>query len=647
MWAVRSKFLEMEYHRLDLWYFVSFISGIAYYFSTTPNIELSFFILVSSALFVLIVVFYKKLTIRFLCLIFLFFNLGIISSKYRMLDFNPIKLNQPIITNIDGVIESMKPTNKGSQIVVHSRRVHNEERLNNSKIRINLSEKFASHIRVRDEIRVTAKLFNLSGPVLPGTYDFGLYLYLTGINASGYALAAPTIITSKDRSYIQNLRQKIYNRLLQCGGRVTGNFIAAILLGESKAIDRDLLQNMRLAGISHILCVSGLHLSLVAMLAFGVSRFLLNISNFIAFNFNIKIIASLISVFVSLLYLLLSGAQIAASRAFIMTVVFIISLMLDRKSNLLRALGIAAMIIIARTPEYIFYPAFALSFIAVLSLISGYEFYKNKKWIFGTSYGVFGQIKFYIISNIYSSFLASLITAPIIISQFYIISCYCILNNLIAVPIMSFALMPLSILALILMPVGLDYYIVKLMGFFINIIINFASYSNSLPAAVWYFGHITSAYLCIFLFGFFWTCIWQTRIRIFGILVMLLSFVLMLNTKKPDFIFDYKAHAIGVKNDEDKLVIYGNNISKFTLNYWSNWYGQKNSIVLPLTQTRFKSKNSITLAINTKNSSCIQADIQININKNCHGRYLEIDRDFLEKTKVITIYCTDDSCKVN
>lgn len=110
---------------------------------------------------------------------------------------------------------------------------------------------------------------------------------------------------------------------------------------------------MRQSGISHILCVSGLHLSLVAMLFFISARFLLNLSNYIAYNYNIKSIAAICSLIGSYGYLELSGMQIAATRAFIMTAIFIYAVMIGRKPYPLRSLAIAAFIILSVNPEYI------------------------------------------------------------------------------------------------------------------------------------------------------------------------------------------------------------------------------------------------------------------------------------------------------
>lgn len=263
---------------------------------------------------------------------------------------------------------------------------------------------------------------------------------------------SPAIITASSYLYnngiVYKIRKIIYNRLIDNLGSLKGNFAAAILLGETKAIDRQLMKDMRQSGISHILCVSGLHLSLVAMILFISARFLLNLSNFIAFNYNIKTIAAICSLLGSYGYLELSGRQIAASRAFIMTAIFIIAIIIERAYYPLRSLAIAAFVILSLNPEYIFHPSFQLSFVAVLSLVAGYEFYIKNQWILGDSKGIFASIKFYSASNIYSSFLASIITTPVVINQFYIFSTYSIPMNLIAVPIMSFFLMPLAILAL-------------------------------------------------------------------------------------------------------------------------------------------------------------------------------------------------------
>ena len=105
----------------------------------------------------------------------------------------------------------------------------------------------------------------------------------------------------------------------------------------------------------------------------------MNISNFLAYNTNIKIMSGLISITGSFLYLQISGNNIAATRAFIMTSIFILAIIFGRSPYPLRSVMIAAFLILCFLPEYVFHPSFQLSFAAVLCLISGYEFYLRNK----------------------------------------------------------------------------------------------------------------------------------------------------------------------------------------------------------------------------------------------------------------------------
>ena len=276
-------------------------------------------------------------------------------------------------------------------------------------------------VLVNDEISLLAKLFKPRSNVLSNGYNFGFHIYFAEIGATGYAMSKPvTLKTSSNEAStaIYRLRKNIYNRLVQILGSYEGNFAAAILLGETKGIDKTLMKTMRTTGVSHILCVSGLHLTLIAMIFFVTTRFLLNLSNFISFNFNTKVIAAVCSILGSYFYLELSGKQIAATRAFIMTSLIITAIIVGRQVYPLRSIAIAACLILSLNPEYVFHPSFQSSFIAVLSLIAGYQFYLKNSWILGSSKGILASAKLYLLSNIYSSFLASIITAPIVINHF-------------------------------------------------------------------------------------------------------------------------------------------------------------------------------------------------------------------------------------
>ncbi|WP_375332195.1 ComEC/Rec2 family competence protein [Candidatus Tisiphia endosymbiont of Temnostethus pusillus] len=652
IFRLAKSILEQEYHNLSLWYFVSFICGIGTYF--TLSSEPSFIsILAIFTISLSLIILRNNIFGRFIAGIIIAFSCGMLVGKYRISNLHVVGIKKPIISRISGIVESMKPTTHGMQVILYQVKIQKLKQVL-QKVRISMPAKYAQEININDNISLVAQLYKPQSSILPGGYDFGFYAYLADINATGYALSPPQIIAHSNlytNSFIYKIKKNIYNRLLQILGSIKGNFAAAILLGETKAIDRKLMKEMRQSGISHILCVSGLHLSLVAMLFFISARFLLNLSNYIAYNYNIKSIAAICSLIGSYGYLQLSGTQIAATRAFIMTAIFIYAVMIGRKPYPLRSLAIAACIILSVNPEYIFHPSFQLSFVAVLSLTAGYEFYIRNQWILGKSKGIFSSIKFYIASNIYSSFLASIVTAPVVINQFYTFPTYSIPMNLIAVPIMSFFLMPLSIISLFLMMFGIDQYCLKLVGFFINIIIAAVKFTNSLPLSVWYFGYITKISLITFLFGFFWTCLWRTKWHFLGLIIMIISVILMLNSPKPNFIFDMNLNAVGIKNNNGELDIYVNEMPEFKRIYWANWFGQKDAKIFPIEKNIFTS-DGYTILVNYKpiapNKICENVDIYINISSRnqCKGNKITITRELLREFEVIMIFCNQHECTI-
>jgi len=638
---------EQEYHHLSLWYFVGFISGIVLFFQVFP--VKSLYILVSSAACCasLSRYFYKRnLIIYFLSFCILSIIIGMIFANIRLYSIDTKPIKKTITMQLEGEVESLKPTLRGVQVLMQNNKGDNNRKFN--KVRINISNKLSSKLNPGDVISLKVKLFPLQSSVLPGAYDFGFYMYMSGIEASGYALTAPEIISnnlSEFAKYIKQKRRQIYKRLLEVMGKEEGNFTAAILIGETKAIPRDISENMRNSGVAHILSVSGLHLSLVAMIFFVVSRVLLNISNFLAYRTNIKVIAAIISIFGSFLYLQISGSNIAATRAFIMTSIFIVAIILWRSPYPLRSVMIAAFLILCFLPEYIFHPSFQLSFTAVLCLISGYEFYLKYKNLLGSSKGIVASIKFYIFANIYSSFLASVVTAPFVVYHFYKFANYSVAMNLLAVPLMSFFMMPLALLAILMMPFGCDYWILKALGFFVSIVIDFAEFIVNQPYAVWYIGHISATSLVIFSFGFFWVCLWKTRWRLFGLVIMIIGAVLMFTARSPDFIYDHNIKIVAINDREEGLTIYSNSkLPKFTSNYWAGWFGYKDAkiIEMPIVakDRLYILNNGSSISLNYWN--CQESDIGIMTSKKlkCGKAQNIINNKRLWKDKQILIHCT-------
>ncbi len=482
---------------------------------------------------------------------------------------------------IEGVISKIKPTPFGSQItIIQVKSILCKEMEGVRSIRLNLPH-FSNSLLHGDRIKTICDLYPPPEQLLPNSYNFKKIAFFSGIGAIGKVKSSVQIIEHNKnyRHYFQSVRKSLYGALINTIGSKSGSFAAALFLGETGGIERTILNNMRYAGVSHILCVSGLHLSLVTSIVFLCCRVILNCSDYISHNIDIKKLSAFISILVSFGYLILTGMQIAAFRAFIMVLFVMVSVIVSKQPHPMRSLCLACVALLTKNPEYAILPSFQLSFIAVMSLLCGFEYFNTQQCFTGIKGSIFNNIKLYFLSNIYSSVLASIATAPIVMYHFYLYSNYSLLANLIAVPLVGFIIMPAGMIAIVLSPSGLSFIPLYLVSISIDIIKYVADIVTNLPFAIIYTGYISNIGICAFILGFFWLCIWQSKVRFYGVLGFVVFITVFLPEEKPSIIVNKKANFV-VQNKGDKILIYTNKISFFAKNFTANWYGQKNAYII-------------------------------------------------------------------
>jgi competence protein ComEC len=257
-----------------------------------------------------------------------------------------------------------------------------------------------------------------------------------------------------------------------------------------------------------------------------------------------------------------------------------------------------------------------------------------------------GKLKMGFCSNIYSTIIASGATTPFVLYHFYIMSNYTIFANILVVPLITMVVMPLGVVAVILMPLNLDYYMLQLMGQFINAIVQISDFVANTKGAVWYFGYVSSSSIIIYMIGLFWVMLWSSKIRLYGLPVIIVAFGMMCFSPKPDLVFDANAGFIAVKNPDGKLEIIGNKLSKFHQTYLNNWFGQKESIY---TNDHIENQNHLIethsgkkIAILFGKGDC-DADMVLNMtgSSNCLG---ELSRDLLESSGAVLVFCDEENC---
>ena len=159
-----------------------------------------------------------------------------------------------------------------------------------------------------------------------------------------------------------------------------GAFAAAVIVGDRVGVSRDSTQALRDSSLAHLLAISGLHMALATALLFGASRLILALLPIPARRWRIKAIAAGIALAGAFAYLVLSGMSIATQRAFIMVAVALIAIMLNRPPITLRALTVAALLILTLRPESLTHVGFQMSFAATAAIIAGFEWARQRGW---------------------------------------------------------------------------------------------------------------------------------------------------------------------------------------------------------------------------------------------------------------------------
>ena len=207
------------------------------------------------------------------------------------------------------------------------------------KISINLVKNSAP-IAINDEIALRALLQPPKPKDFPEDFDFARDAKMKKIGAYGFAIGEAKILRQGEISNFDQwflaLREKIRARISTSLKDDEAAIATALLIGDQSQISKETLAKIRNSGLAHLLSISGFHLSLAGAIFFIATRFLLSRSEYLALNFDLKKIASVIAIFATYFYLKIAGSPLPAQRAFLMVVLVLLALFLDEKNQRVR-----------------------------------------------------------------------------------------------------------------------------------------------------------------------------------------------------------------------------------------------------------------------------------------------------------------------
>lgn len=453
-----------------------------------------------------------------------------------------------------------------------------------------------THVRIRtlstleglkagDAVRLKATLGPPAMPAIPGGFDFARTAWFQQLGGVGYSVGRAEIDTAagppparlKFAAAAERLRQRIGARIAAVLPGETGAIAAALITGERGSITNETNDAYRDSGLFHILSISGLHMTTMAGAAFLLVRLLLAASPAIALHYPIKKWAAVAGTVATLAYLYISGSSYATLRSAIMIAIMFFAILLDRRALALRNVALAALVILAIYPESLLDVGFQMSFAAVTALVAMYEYLRTRPRNGTPRFGLLVQGARLFGGIVLTTVIAGLAVAPFAAYHFYKSQQFAVLANLIGIPLCNILVMPAALLTLLLMPLGLEWLPLQVMGIGIDGMTWCARWVVSLPGAVGSIPAMPDIAFASFIAGGLWLALMRARWRLFGLGLIAAGIALAPTLPRPDLLVAPEGPLIAIRGSDGLLSALPSKRSKFELEKWLQHDGDRRS----------------------------------------------------------------------
>ena len=562
---------------------------------------------------------------------------------------------------VSGWVESIAASGKGVRwhIVVEDMSRLDPDELP-EKVRVRLGAKHVDAAMAGDSVRLVANLAAPPGPAVPNGYNPAKRAYFEQLGGFGYAISVPDV-TPMPREVgmgrrIANLRYSLAKRIHETAPEKTAGLQAALLTGVRRYIPPEHTEALRVAGLAHILAISGLHMGLLAGTAFFVFTYLLVYIAPLSRRYDVRKFAAGLGIIAATIYLILSGASVATQRAYIMAVIVFLAVILDRQAISVRSVSVAALVTLLLNPEALTSVGFQMSFAAVLALVVTYRTWQDYRPIRAKG-GFIARIRDNAVSLSVTSLVAGAATAGFALFHFGRIARYGLAGNLLAMPIFTFAVMPLGIMALVAIPFGLESAPLWAMGKSIEPLIAISTWIASWDGALarvsaapaWVIGVYGLAFICLLL--------GKWRGRLIGLGLIIACIIGWRLEPIPDIRVSAEGRvAFWESKDFQQLIVTSERADRYGRNQFSEKAGQGDVEVLAMSKSeapcdalacRFEVKGHQLSILNHPSEAPIECavsdlviltvrDVGPEVRRNCKARL--VDGRTLRRLGALDIY---------
>lgn len=284
-----------------------------------------------------------------------------------------------------------------------------------------------------DRLQLTVAIRPPRGQHNPGLFDYNTYLYREGLHGVATLRGSPQVLEPTQAMtlvvVVHRLRQTLQNALHQAHPEARHpGVLEALVIGERSGMERAEWDLFLQTGTNHLVAISGLHIGLIAGFALWLARLLWDHFPLLRQGCSRRVFSIPIALVAAALYAAMAGFSVPTQRALIMLLLFSTAALLGRNPWSWRVFAAALTFVLILDPAAVLAPGFWFSFLAVASILLFLQGRMGRP-------GFSGWIKLQV--------LLSLLLLPLGIAWFQLGSWLAPLGNLVAVPLVSFFILPL------------------------------------------------------------------------------------------------------------------------------------------------------------------------------------------------------------
>ena len=530
-------------------------------------------------------------------------------------------------------------------------------------------EQAESGLREGVRVRLSARLMPPSPPIVPGAYDFARRAWFDGYAATGSVVGEIEIVEEAGgggEGWIAQVQRRLSGHVRDRLDGAPGAIAATLASGDRGAISEADEVAMRDAGLTHLLSISGLHVSAIIAATYLIALKVLALWPWLALRVRLPIVAAAIAALAGIGYTLLTGAQVPTVRSCIGAILVLTALALGREPLSLRLVAVAAIAVLFLWPESLVGPSFQMSFAAVLAIVALHNAKPFREFLAPREESGLRRFGRRALVLFLTGFVIELALMPIVLFHFHRAGIYGAIANLFAIPLVTFVSMPLVALALAMDVVGLGAPAWWLVGKSLDVLLWIAHLVSAQPGAVKLAPKMPMAAMAIFIVGALWLALWHGRTRLWGALPVAVASLWMWATPAPDIVITRDGRDVGIASADDRLLVLRDSEGSYAqqnlrevaaldgepvpLARWPGARCSRDFCSLRVDRggrewTLLIARSRELIEERALAAACDSSDIVIAdrfLPRSCNARWLKADRRFLEREGGTAIYLAEE-----